>query len=221
MFAPSSACLIMHSFAPGVYAAFRARDLALLDAHRGVYFCLPDAADKIRSAGSTACWIEPSLAAELEGAGLLARGPGAPAPHLPDKPIRDLRRLSTRTGLLRNAATWCWALRAGHRFNRIDFAQVIADVQAARPVPCGADEQNLEPAVAAFGAILPWLPFQGQCLYRSYVLLSVLRRCGHDATLVLGFRTWPFEAHSWLQIGDLVLDDTVDRLERYTPILAV
>jgi hypothetical protein len=74
---------------------------------------------------------------------------------------------------------------------------------------------------ALFTRWAPWIPFQGACLYRAFFLLNFLRREGLGAHWVFGVRTWPFGAHCWLQAGDLVLDDDLDRVRRYTPILVV
>jgi hypothetical protein len=48
-----------------------------------------------------------------------------------------------------------------------------------------------------------------------------LRILGFDADWIIGVRTWPFMAHCWLQVGAVALDDDVERLAAYTPILAV
>ena len=37
---------------------------------------------------------------------------------------------------------------------------------------------------------------------------------------LFGVRTWPFAAHCWLQIGNLVVGDRLERVRFYTPILA-
>jgi hypothetical protein len=79
--------------------------------------------------------------------------------------------------------------------------------------------ESLVSLVQAFQAWLPWTPFQGVCLYRSYMLLRRLRADGFEALWMFGVRTWPFEAHCWLQVGDVVLDDTAERIGAYTPIL--
>ncbi|WP_312062938.1 lasso peptide biosynthesis B2 protein [Brevundimonas sp.] len=49
----------------------------------------------------------------------------------------------------------------------------------------------------------------------------VLASRGRGATWVFGVRTWPFSAHCWLQVGDVLLDDDLDRVALYTPIMAV
>jgi hypothetical protein len=38
---------------------------------------------------------------------------------------------------------------------------------------------------------------------------------------VIGVRTQPFGAHSWVQNGAVVLNDTPERVSSFTPILAV
>ena len=51
------------------------------------------------------------------------------------------------------------------------------------------------------------------------MLVSYLRRCGLRADWVFAVRLWPFAAHCWVQCGDLCLNDDVERLAPYTPIL--
>jgi hypothetical protein len=75
--------------------------------------------------------------------------------------------------------------------------------------------------VAAFHRWACWTPAPAKCLIRSFMLLRLLRRHGFDARWVFAVRTWPFEAHCWLQAGPVVLDDAVERLTAYHPILAV
>jgi hypothetical protein len=39
--------------------------------------------------------------------------------------------------------------------------------------------------------------------------------------LVIGVRLAPFSFHAWVQFGDIVLNDEVDTVRPYTPILVV
>lgn len=72
-----------------------------------------------------------------------------------------------------------------------------------------------------FDRWMPWIPGQGQCLYRAYLLRAFLASRGRGSTWVFGVRTWPFSAHCWLQIGDVLLDDDPDRVALYAPIMTV
>jgi hypothetical protein len=59
------------------------------------------------------------------------------------------------------------------------------------------------------------------CLRDSLMLVEFL--AWHDVfpTWVIGVRTRPFGAHSWVQHDALLLNDTLQHVETFTPILAV
>jgi hypothetical protein len=65
------------------------------------------------------------------------------------------------------------------------------------------------------------VPFPRVCLHDSLAMKAYLRRRGVASSLVFGVALNPFSAHCWLQIGSTVLNDTLDRAVRHTPILAV
>lgn len=83
----------------------------------------------------------------------------------------------------------------------------------------GRPSTDLGAWVRAFEAWSPWWPYQGACLYRAYVRLKFLHAGGHDANWVFGVRLWPFQAHCWLQAGDLVIGDRIHRVRAFTPIM--
>jgi hypothetical protein len=39
--------------------------------------------------------------------------------------------------------------------------------------------------------------------------------------LVLGIRLQPFSAHCWVQHGEFLINDTLDRVRTYAPVLVV
>ena len=64
------------------------------------------------------------------------------------------------------------------------------------------------------------------CFHRSTVLSLLLRRSGVPATVVVGYRTPPFESHAWVEVDDLVVGDRqsyrrhfhiIDRLPSSSP----
>ena len=59
------------------------------------------------------------------------------------------------------------------------------------------------------------------CLRDSLMLLEFLARHDVYPTLAIGVRTKPFGAHSWVQHETLLLNDTLQHVETFTPILAV
>jgi hypothetical protein len=60
-----------------------------------------------------------------------------------------------------------------------------------------------------------------RCLFDSLVLAVFLTKQKVPCTFVIGVSTKPFLAHSWVQIGEMVLNDTAEHVETFSPILAV
>lgn len=107
-------------------------------------------------------------------------------------------------------------------FGRIHGRPLKRLIEQSPSVPLRPDDAGSAMAQARlFDRWMPWLPGQGQCVYRAYLLRACLAAQGLGSTWIFGVRTWPFSAHCWLQIGDVLLDDDLDRVGLYTPILAV
>lgn len=60
-----------------------------------------------------------------------------------------------------------------------------------------------------------------KCLKDSLTLLHFLGTRGLFPRWVVGVRTHPFRAHSWVQSGTVVLNDLPERVRQYRPILIV
>jgi len=60
-----------------------------------------------------------------------------------------------------------------------------------------------------------------RCLFDSLVLANFLSRRKVPCTFVIGVSTKPFLAHSWVQIDAVVLNDTAEHVQTFTPILAI
>jgi len=73
--------------------------------------------------------------------------------------------------------------------------------------------------VGAARIVRPWVPSEGECLQRAFQLRRLLARRGIAVDWVFGVRTWPFGAHCWLQSGDMLVGDRLERVGRYTPIM--
>lgn len=60
-----------------------------------------------------------------------------------------------------------------------------------------------------------------RCLPRSLALALALARHDCATQVVLGVKLAPFGAHCWTQLNDQVLNDEVEEVARYSPILVV
>jgi hypothetical protein len=199
-------------------------DLVFLDTVSETYICVTNAATVLALQDDGAVVTEmPEAAEPLIDAGLLTRDPTT-AKAAP--PVRPRVGLPTMTRTVSPRAL-IQAVRANKRaalaFDALGFRQLL---DLAQP-PIGTDapeERRLAASLsesARFARMAPWLPKDGACVMRSLQQLFYLRAFGHRPQWVFGVRTWPFEAHCWLQVGDVVLDDQVEHVQAFTPILAV
>lgn len=207
---------------PDVYVARVGDDVVLLDTGVGEYLCLVDAASafELQPAGAIRV-LDAELAAEVEAAGLCGNGRALRTRTVKPAALDIADDHSARApaeGLANGVASFVELLRA---YYGRPFARLIRYADKRRRSDAPALTAALANQVQAFRKILPWSPFQGVCFYRSFFLLAFLRRRGFDAAWVFGVRTWPFEAHCWLQVDDVVLDDRLDHVRTFTPILAV
>jgi len=59
------------------------------------------------------------------------------------------------------------------------------------------------------------------CLRDSMTVIEFLARYDMYPKWVFGVTMNPFTAHSWVQAGSIVVNDSVDHVNRFTPILAI
>lgn len=200
-------------------------DLVVLDVAQNAYYCLPGAAGAVAATpGGAVAFASEDLAGQFAQAGFIGPVEDKPRPRalLPRSPGRDLRNAGgglPPRGARRDMSRALAAMAVGYW--RRPLATLVQAAAHERPGARSFDFPGVAARASAFNHLLPWVPFQGECLFRAFMLLRFLRLGGHDATWVFGVRTWPFQAHCWLQSEDTVLDDLLDRVLPFTPILAV
>jgi hypothetical protein len=209
----------------GVHLAAVGDDLVTLDTAADAYGCLPGLAAAVRRDWSEASVdiSDPDAARQLVEAGLIGPGPQiAPTPAPPPLPSKSAWRTDRIAVAPSDRRRMAKAyVRTAPGLWRSSFGTLL--FEAARGRPRGADPSPgpIWRDAQAFDQLMPFVPFQGECLFRSRLLLAFLRTEGRDAAWVFGVRTYPFQAHCWLQAEDTVLDDAVERICGYVPILAV
>jgi hypothetical protein len=62
---------------------------------------------------------------------------------------------------------------------------------------------------------------RSECLFDSLALLNFLAHYGIYPDWVFGVQARPFAAHCWVQLDDIVFNDTIEHVSGYTPIMAV
>lgn len=139
-----------------------------------------------------------------------------------EPPRRELKIAARRAGGLLGPARQFLPSLVKARL-RLAFRplEVSLRLVTARNIAIGTDggDGSLEDILAAFTRIERSLT-ANTCLVRALALHAVLARQGYASVLVFGVKMHPFEAHCWLQRGDLVINDTIEQVGLFTPIRA-
>lgn len=83
------------------------------------------------------------------------------------------------------------------------------------------DARKATKLVEAFNTLRSFFPRNYLCLFDSLALVEFLARYKLYPTWVFAVHANPFTAHCWVQEGDLALDETIEELQAYKPIMAV
>jgi hypothetical protein len=75
--------------------------------------------------------------------------------------------------------------------------------------------------ITAFKSVRPLYPRPYLCLFDSLALLEFLASYSSFPRVVFGVVADPFQAHCWLQEGNVVLNDDLERVGKYKPILSM
>ncbi len=200
--------------------------LVFLDAEADRYFCLhPQAEAEFRAiAGSP---LDPETqSCRLAAAGLFTGGPETPPAACAAAPTIGrslLDRPPDLAGTTETLAAAAHLQAARLRFNLQGFAGALASLAGTKrrstARPASADE--LASALAGFVAAERMLSVRDRCLSHSWAIARRLLVRGIDANLVLGVRLGPFAAHCWVQHADWVVNDRLDIVRTFTPILVL
>lgn len=215
--------------APDVHAVQVESELVFLDVAADAYLCLVGAGAHLRVAADGAVSAEAaSSLPDLIEAGLLTFDGQARAATRAPPVGRDLEvcaRPGSPLEAIRSLPAFVAAAAANHQAARaveaLSFAQLLALAGPLAPQALEPPSPALLAAARRFDRLAPWLPRAGLCLMRSLAQRLYLARRGFSTAWVFGVRTWPFEAHCWLQAGEVVLDDSLAHARGFTPILVV
>lgn len=100
------------------------------------------------------------------------------------------------------------------------LAELINSLKFAK-LQGGRSEASPNREALSFAASRRWIPIATCCLSDSLTLALHLAHLGFNADLVIGVKLDPFAAHAWVQHGGVVLNDGLDGVLDFTPILIV
>lgn len=201
--------------------------LVFLDTVADRYFCLdPVAGAGFRRIAEGAEDLDAD-SHRLDPLGLLTRSPIGTRPQACAAPPRPTRSLldspPTAAGFRATLGALASLQTARLRFRLQPLSAALAAfARAKRGAPARANgPDNLARETAGFRKAELFATTADACLSHSYAIGRHLIARRVDAALVLGVRLGPFAAHCWVQHGDCLVNDRLDMVSTFTPILAL
>lgn len=214
-----------YMLAPGLHCCDAGGRLIFLDVTADRYFGLDEqgeAAVRALLAG------QPGYAPHAAIDALIASGASQPdgtrtaSPE--PRPIALPRRsllddASSKAGAVATVRAALAILRTRRRLRRQGLAAMLAELERFKPTAPGSPEPDA--IAAAFDLSRMLLDSVDQCLPHALALAGWLFRAGCAAEFVIAVRGRPFRAHSWVQANGVLLNDRLDRVRDFVPILAI
>ena len=236
----------MYELAPHVFACATGRHCMFLDLMGDRYLSVPrDQLDEL--APQIRNWQLPEyppaprapfteraeIAQELLAAGILVRCNEPATPGQSNSQPIPLARASVLNGktprTTLKSQSWLtifaalfWADFALRSLSLLRIVKRISKITTStRGSRTSHSPANAATFTAGFLNARPWYPHDYLCLFDSLALVRYLATQGINARWVFGVREDPFAAHCWVQHGDLILNDHLDRVKTYAPIMIV
>ena len=120
-------------------------------------------------------------------------------------------------GLARTLRAWLYLIYIDFSMQLRRYRRFydIVDTKAPRGAARKADEEAVALTCRAVDAAAGLYVKRAWCLQRSAACVCLLRSQGLPAELVLGVRTFPFEAHAWVELEGRILNDKLDYVGRF------
>ncbi len=114
---------------------------------------------------------------------------------------------------------WRLVATARRSIRQRPIAELLAGIE--RRSAAGRASTASPSAAARFAAARRFVLVPRNCLTDSIALMLWLKGRGQGASLVFGVKLNPFGAHCWVQSDQLLLNDHVEHVERFTPVRAI
>jgi hypothetical protein len=215
------------SLRPGITCCEAGGRLIFLDQKEDRYFGLEGAAEAVVEmliAGSTLTPAQSVIATRLESAGILVSGEGKAGlcspPHRASRSLLDeaLPRVSAlqilRTAYALQRARWLLSIAGLER-------SLLATAYRKRPRTSLITGPTIYQIAAGFVRTAALATAYDRCLPRSLAVSHMLAAQRIPHTLVIGVHVRPFHAHCWVQQHDIVINDHVEVVREFTPILVL
>ncbi len=172
-----------------------------------------------------------AITGALMRAGVLTTCQESAGPTLKPSPVKNIATPAASAGYEYNDAlplrprhaldlirAWCWARG---QLAKQSFLEIVQHIESDRRRH--GDAFDAERAIGLVNTFRLLRPFvycaRGRCLLHALTLTHFLGLHAQHPYWIVGVRTRPWAAHSWVQAGELVLDARPDDVFEYKPIL--
>jgi transglutaminase superfamily protein len=111
-------------------------------------------------------------------------------------------------------------LRLRTRSFERNLAKILRRRRRAESANTICDSARAVRLISIFRTLRPLYPRSYLCLFDSLALIEFLAGCRLFPQVVFGVVADPFQAHCWVQEGTTVLNDDLERVRRYRPIMS-
>ncbi|CAM3161654.1 lasso peptide biosynthesis B2 protein [Asticcacaulis taihuensis] len=207
--------------------------VVLLDLAKDRYFALPDPLDEafqtLTARGGSFGDHTTGIRNLVEQGILTQKSDVTGPPHAPSLPRPAHSFVDSPPAGWVNPITFLQALLAQRRANADHSGLTLPHyVRRVSDMLAKSDDARIEaPSAQTLGALRAYLATRwlittrDQCLLQSATLFQFLARRGWHPRFVVAVRMAPFAAHAWVQSGETVLNDRLDHVLPYTPILVL
>ena len=122
------------------------------------------------------------------------------------------------------AGAWCVLVTVRSMLGRFGYRRVHGALTRCSPTPGGRIDARrcLANASLVDRVALRWMQPPAKCLHRSLALWWLLRFQGLETQIRTGARrnkdSGAWDLHAWVEHGDIILNDTPDRIATYSLI---
>ncbi|MBN9145675.1 MULTISPECIES: lasso peptide biosynthesis B2 protein [unclassified Novosphingobium] len=207
--------------------------LLFLDTVDDRYFCLQPGVEQsfrtmMNDRGQSFTLSHPHDLGGMLRSGVLLEtaGPAVPVPfrsgHIARASLLDTPDQQVATGRFLSAMIHIAGARLSLHCGHLDDILTRLDhIKCPWPRSGKVELDPIQSMASAFEATSRFLRSHDKCLSRSLALARCLAAHNLPGDLVIGVKLRPFAAHSWVQSGPWLVNDRIDMIRAYTPIMAV
>ena len=213
----------------GISFCFVAGRALFLDVRRDRYFCLSQSASQAfydvvdgRNAGTKTCEQLVALGI-FEAAGAATPITPCDAPMPPERSLAEDARQKDIASRWETGRAMLALGAASLRLRYRGLERVLGDIRARKSRLAGHrnPERVIEAIAQGYRGTRTLLSEQDRCLVRSLAMSRRLLAAGVAPDLVLAVKLQPFQAHCWVQLGPLLVNERREVVRDYTAILIV